>query len=145
GSPRTPYPVSMVTNCRTASTRSWPGYAPPSPKPKAGHDLLPLHRLPRPARRSQAHEADHHKRAMGIRPCPSARRSMAPQGTSRAEGTQDMSAVAVEKNEQTAVAPVQATPVANPVLAMISQAIAAGQPFEVIKELKDMAKELAAD
>lgn len=56
-----------------------------------------------------------------------------------------MNAVAEKKNEQTAVAPIQAAPVANPVMEMIKQAVAAGQPFEVIKELKDMAKELAAD
>lgn len=33
----------------------------------------------------------------------------------------------------------------NPVMDMIRQAVAAGQPLDVIRELKDMAKELAAD
>lgn len=54
-----------------------------------------------------------------------------------------MSAIAVEKNEQTAVAPVQAAPVANPVMEMIKQAVAAGQPLDVIRELKALSTELA--
>jgi hypothetical protein len=55
-----------------------------------------------------------------------------------------MSAQALEKNEApTVLAPF--TPTSNPVMDMIRQAIAEGQPLDVIRELKDMAKELAAD
>lgn len=42
-----------------------------------------------------------------------------------------------------AAAPI--VPTINPVMDMIRQAIAEGQPLDVIRELKDMAKELAAD
>lgn len=41
--------------------------------------------------------------------------------------------------------PLASTPTENPVMSMIRQAVAAGQPLDVIRELKDMAKELAAD
>lgn len=41
--------------------------------------------------------------------------------------------------------PVAAAPTGNPLLEMISEAVRAGQPIDVIRELKDMAKELAAD
>lgn len=41
--------------------------------------------------------------------------------------------------------PLASTPTENPVMGMIRQAVAAGQPLDVIRELKDMAKELAAD
>lgn len=48
-----------------------------------------------------------------------------------------------EREERSEVATVP--PTANPVMDMIRQAVAAGQPLEVIRELKSMAKELAAD
>lgn len=41
--------------------------------------------------------------------------------------------------------PLAPLPTENPVMSMIRQAVAAGQPLDVIRELKDMAKELAAD
>lgn len=55
-----------------------------------------------------------------------------------------MNAQAVAQHLETAPATVPALP-ANPVMDMIRQAVAAGQPLDVIRELKDMAKELAAD
>lgn len=54
-----------------------------------------------------------------------------------------MSAVAEHKPQEVAVENHPAPH--NPVMDMIRQAIAANQPIEVIRELKDMAKELAAD
>lgn len=54
-----------------------------------------------------------------------------------------MSAVAKHEPEERAPALVQTEP--NPIMAMIAQAVQSGQPIEVIRELKDMAKELAAD
>lgn len=41
--------------------------------------------------------------------------------------------------------PVAAAPSGNPLLEMISEAVRAGQSIEVIRELKNMAKEIAAD
>jgi len=52
---------------------------------------------------------------------------------------------AVEKVQPVDQLPVAPAPTANPVMDMIRQAVAAGQPLDVIRELKDMAKELAAD
>lgn len=52
-------------------------------------------------------------------------------------------ALAERTDEQSAVAPI--APTNNPVMDMIRQAVAAGQPLEVIRELKTMAKELAED
>lgn len=52
---------------------------------------------------------------------------------------------AVEKIQPVDQLPVAPAPTANPVMDMIRQAVAAGQPLDVIRELKDMAKELAAD
>jgi len=53
-----------------------------------------------------------------------------------------MNAIAKQSVEQL---PLASTPTENPVMSMIRQAVAAGQPLDVIRELKDMAKELAAD
>jgi hypothetical protein len=53
-----------------------------------------------------------------------------------------MSALELHKE---AAAPVPVAQAANPVMDMISQAIASGQPLEVIRELKNMAKEIAGD
>lgn len=52
-------------------------------------------------------------------------------------------AMEIHEERTQAVAPV--APATNPVMDMIRQAVAAGQPLDVIRELKDMAKELAAD
>jgi len=52
-------------------------------------------------------------------------------------------AMEIHQDRQQAVGPV--VPAANPVMDMIRQAVAGGQPLDVIRELKDMAKELAAD
>lgn len=41
--------------------------------------------------------------------------------------------------------PLASTPTENPVMSMIRQAVAAGQPLDVIRELKSMATELAAE
>jgi hypothetical protein len=54
-------------------------------------------------------------------------------------------ALPVERQDHAPVAVVPAVPAANPVMDMIRQAVSAGQPLDVIRELKDMAKELAAD
>lgn len=53
-----------------------------------------------------------------------------------------MSAVVQHETREVQVAPERNE---NPVMDMIRQAVAAGQPLDVIRELKDMAKELAAD
>lgn len=52
---------------------------------------------------------------------------------------------ALEKTQPVETLPMAPAPSANPVMDMIRQAVAAGQPLDVIRELKDMAKELAAD
>lgn len=52
-------------------------------------------------------------------------------------------AMEIHEEQTQAIAPV--APALNPVMEMIRQAVAAGQPLEVIRELKDMAKELADD
>jgi hypothetical protein len=52
---------------------------------------------------------------------------------------------AVAKQTPVEQLPLASTPTENPVMSMIRQAVAAGQPLDVIRELKDMAKELAAD
>jgi len=41
--------------------------------------------------------------------------------------------------------PIEPAPGQSPIMAMIAQAVAAGQPLDVIRELKNMAKEIAAD
>lgn len=48
-----------------------------------------------------------------------------------------------ERNEAAPL--VVVPPAANPLMDMIREAVAGGQPLDVIRELKDMAKELAAD
>jgi hypothetical protein len=50
-----------------------------------------------------------------------------------------------ERVEQSAPLPAVTASAANPVMDMIRQAVAAGQSLEMIRELKNMAKELAAD
>lgn len=52
---------------------------------------------------------------------------------------------ALEKTQPVETLPLAPVPTANPVMDMIRQAVANGQPLDVIRELKDMAKELAAD
>lgn len=52
---------------------------------------------------------------------------------------------ALEKVQTVDQLPLAPAPPANPVMDMIRDAVAAGQPLEVIRELKNMAKELAAD
>lgn len=56
-----------------------------------------------------------------------------------------MTAQAITERLEQAQQVVVTAPAANPVMDMIRQAVAAGQPLDVIRELKDMAKELAAD
>lgn len=56
-----------------------------------------------------------------------------------------MTATAVAKQIPVEQLPVAAAPSGNPLLEMISEAVRSGQSIEVIRELKDMAKELAAD
>lgn len=56
-----------------------------------------------------------------------------------------MNAQAVGERRDDAPAVAVPSMTANPVMDMIRQAVAAGQPLDVIRELKDMAKELAAD
>lgn len=55
-----------------------------------------------------------------------------------------MSTAVAERVEQPQAVAQVAAPV-NPIMDMIRQAVAGGQPLDVIRELKDMAKELAAD
>lgn len=52
-------------------------------------------------------------------------------------------AMEIHKDSTQAVAP--ASPATNPVMDMIKQAVAAGQPLEVIRELKIMAREIEAE
>jgi hypothetical protein len=52
---------------------------------------------------------------------------------------------AIAKQSTVETLPLAPLPAENPVMSMIRQAVAAGQPLDVIRELKDMAKELAAD
>lgn len=54
-------------------------------------------------------------------------------------------AVEIRQPQSVDTLPLASTPTENPVMSMIRQAVAAGQPLDVIRELKDMAKELAAD
>lgn len=54
-------------------------------------------------------------------------------------------ATAVAERQDAATAVVAERPAGNPVMDMIREAVAKGQPLDVIRELKDLAKELAAD
>ena len=56
-----------------------------------------------------------------------------------------MSAQAVEKHEAAPQRVAIAQPASNPLMDMISEAVRAGQSIDVIRELKNMAKELADD
>jgi hypothetical protein len=51
----------------------------------------------------------------------------------------------VAERAESSPLPAISVPTSNPVMDMIRQAIAEGQPLDVIRELKDLAKELAAD